>query len=49
MRWDPAPELQSLSALMGRFLEGWGEVPPVIDGAFVPAADLEETDDAFIR
>jgi HSP20 family protein len=48
MRWEQAPEMQSLSALMDRFLEGWGDMPQVVDGAFVPVADLEETDDAYI-
>jgi HSP20 family molecular chaperone IbpA len=47
-RWDPASDLQSLSSLMSRFLEGFGDAPPVLDGAFIPAADIEETDDAFI-
>ncbi len=47
-RWDPASDLQSLSTLMSRFLEGFGDAPPVLDGAFIPAADIEETDDAFI-
>ena len=47
-RWDPASDLQSLNTLMSRFLEGFGDVPPVLDGGFVPAADIEETDDAFI-
>jgi HSP20 family protein len=40
--------MQNLSALMDRFLEGWGDVPQVLDGGFVPVADLEETDDAYI-
>jgi HSP20 family protein len=48
MRWEQAPEMQSLSALMDRFLEGWSDMPQVIDGGFVPVADLEETDDAYI-
>jgi HSP20 family protein len=48
MRWEQAPEMQSLSALMDRFLEGWGDVPQVLEGGFVPVADLEETDDAYI-
>src|SRR3954469_508981 len=47
-RWDPASDLQSLSTLMSRFLEGFGDGAPVLDGAFIPAADIEETDDAFI-
>jgi HSP20 family protein len=47
-RWDPASDLQSLSTLMSRFLEGFGDAPPVLDGVFIPAADIEETDDAFI-
>jgi HSP20 family protein len=46
-RWDPASDLQSLSTLMSRFLEGFGDVPG-LDGAFVPAADIEETDDGFL-
>jgi HSP20 family protein len=33
---------------MNRFLEGFGDAPPLLDGAFIPAADIEETDDAFI-
>lgn len=48
IRWEPAPDLQNLSSMMNRFLEGWGDITPVIDGAFVPAADVEETDDAFM-
>jgi HSP20 family protein len=47
-RWSPASDLQSLSTLMSRFLEDFGDVPPLVDGAFIPAADIEETDDAFI-
>jgi HSP20 family protein len=47
-RWDPASDLQSLSTVMSRFLEGFGDVPPVLDGGSFPAADIEETDDAFI-
>jgi HSP20 family protein len=47
-RWDPVSEMQSLSAQMGQFLQGFGDVPSLIDDEFIPSADVEETDDAFI-
>jgi HSP20 family protein len=46
-RWDLTPDMQSLTTMMNRLLEGWGDVPPIED-AFIPAADVEETDDAFV-
>ncbi|MCU1457003.1 MAG: heat shock protein Hsp20 [Actinomycetia bacterium] len=48
MRWDPSPDLQSMNALMNRLFEGLGEEPAALEGAFIPAADVEETEDAFI-
>ena len=47
-RWVPGSELENLNALMNRFLEGWGEVAPLIEEGFVPAADVEETDEGFV-
>ena len=46
-RWDPTPDLQSLTTMMNRLLDGWGDIPPIED-VFIPPADVEETDDAFI-
>ena len=46
-RWDPTPDMQSLTTMMNRLLEGWGDMPPIED-VFIPAADVEETDDAFV-
>lgn len=47
-RWDPFAELESLHDQMGRLLNGsvadWSKTV----GAWTPAVDLEETDDAYV-
>ena len=47
-RWDPLATMERVSSELGRFFEGWDDLPTVFDGEFVPLADVEETDDAFI-
>jgi HSP20 family protein len=48
-RWDPLAEAQSLASQLGRLFEGWDDIALLVgDGAFIPQADLVETDDAYI-
>jgi HSP20 family protein len=46
MRWDPQSELQELRVQLGRLLGGPVDIP--LPSGFTPAADIEETDDAYI-
>ena len=46
-RWDPTPDMQNLTTMMNRLLDGWGDMP-LIEDAFIPSADVEETEDAFV-
>lgn len=48
VRWDPLTTMQRLSADLGRIFEGFEDGTPLLDGEFIPLADVEETDDAFI-
>jgi uncharacterized protein (DUF2267 family)/HSP20 family molecular chaperone IbpA len=45
-QWDPISTMQRLSSELGRFFED--DFPSILDGEFVPMADVEETDDAFL-
>jgi len=47
-RWDPLAAMERLSSELGRFFAEWDDLPSVFDGEFVPLADVEETDDAYI-
>jgi HSP20 family protein len=40
-------ELQRLESQLGRLLDGWGELASLGD-AFIPLADVEELDDAYL-
>ncbi len=44
--WDPFAEFERLGQQL-RALMGFGDIPG-IDGGFVPLADIEETDEAFL-
>ena len=46
MRWDPQSELQELRVQLGRLLGA--PVDIALPSGFTPAADIEETDDAYI-
>ena len=46
MRWDPQSELQELRVQLGRLLGA--PVDSALSAGFTPAADIEETDDAYI-
>ena len=46
MRWDPQSELQELRVQLGRLLGGPVDIQ--LPSEFTPAADIEETDDAYI-
>ena len=46
MRWDPQSELQELRVQLGRLLGA--PVDSALPTGFTPAADIEETDDAYI-
>ncbi|HEX2273593.1 MAG TPA: Hsp20/alpha crystallin family protein [Acidimicrobiales bacterium] len=45
--WDPFAEIDRLNQQLERYLEHWRELPS-LTGAFIPLADLEETDDAYL-
>jgi HSP20 family protein len=45
-RWDPFAEFEDLYDRMGRLLDG--RIPEAFTRQWVPAVDLEETDDAFL-
>jgi HSP20 family protein len=46
LRWDPQSELQELRVQLGRLLGA--PVDLALPSGFTPAADIEETDDAYI-
>jgi HSP20 family protein len=49
-RWDPMADVQSLASQLGQLFEGWDDLPSLMggDGAFLPQADVTETDDAYV-
>jgi HSP20 family protein len=47
-RWDPARELEELHTRMGQLVESALPGAGIADGVWVPAVDIEETDDAWI-
>jgi HSP20 family protein len=48
-RWDPFRELEQLHDQMGRFMEGFtGPLGTANGGVWIPLADVEETEDAWI-
>jgi HSP20 family protein len=46
LRWDPSSNLQSLTEDFDRWLESMAQISP--SDVFIPMADVEETDDAYI-
>jgi HSP20 family protein len=49
VRWDPMADVQNLASQLGRLFEGWDDLPSLVgDGAFLPQADVTETDDAYV-
>lgn len=47
-RWDPFAEVQRLGSELSRFFKGWDEGASLRGDGFVPLADVEETDDAYL-
>lgn len=50
-RRDPLAELDRLNRELSGFLDSWRSlpgVPSLLDGAFTPLADVEETHDAYV-
>lgn len=47
-RFDPFAELNRLQEQLGGYLERWGDLAGLVEGAFTPLADVEETDDAWV-
>jgi HSP20 family protein len=45
--WDPFEEFQRLTSQLSRFPDSWDATPAPLQG-FVPMADVEETDDAYL-
>jgi HSP20 family protein len=46
--WDPFEDAERLQTQLALLLEGSGAMPTLAGIAFIPPADLEETDDAYI-
>lgn len=47
-RWNPFDELDRFNRQLASFLDSFGQLPSLLDGAFTPLADVEETDDAYL-
>lgn len=47
-RWDPFNELDRLNRQLTSYLESFRSLPNLLDAAFTPLADVEETDDAYV-
>ena len=48
-RWEPFQELEQLHEQMGRLMESvWAPVVGGNGGSWIPLADIEETDDAWV-
>jgi HSP20 family protein len=49
-RRDPMADVQNLASQLGQLFEGWDDLPSLLggDGAFLPQADVTETDDAYV-
>jgi HSP20 family protein len=45
---DPLAQLERLHAQMGTVLDTWGPMPEIPTTGFVPRADVEERDDAYV-
>ena len=45
---SPVGELEHLRADLSRVLESFSRLPSILDDAFTPLADVEETDDAYL-
>jgi HSP20 family protein len=48
VQWDPLAEVQQLYTQLSRLFDGWGDVPSLLGDGFIPLADVEETDDAYV-
>lgn len=46
-RWDPFGELERLNRQLAGYLDSWPSPSGLLDRAFTPRADVEETDDAY--
>lgn len=48
-RWEPFQQLEQMREQMGRLMDDvWPPLAPGIGGTWMPLADIEETDDAWI-
>ncbi len=47
-RFEPFFELDRFNRHLGPYLEPWRHLPRLLEEAFTPLADVEETDDAYL-
>lgn len=47
-RWDPMADLDRLSTQLRSYVDRFGSLGPLFEGAFTPLGDVEETDDAYL-
>ena len=49
LRWEPFQELEQLNEQVGRLMDSvWSPIGAGNDGAWMPLADIEETEDAWV-
>ena len=46
--WEPFRELQRLTDQLSRSMDGWSDLPSLLNTDFTPMADVEETDDEYV-
>jgi HSP20 family protein len=47
-RWDPVTDVDRFRSQIDALLEGVADIPDPLADVFVPLADVEETDDAYV-
>lgn len=46
--WSPSSEFDRMFSPLSRFLDDWREMSSTFGSGFVPRADIEETDEAYL-
>jgi HSP20 family protein len=46
--WNPFDELDRLNRQLATYLDSFRQLPSLLNGAFTPTADVEETNDAYV-
>ena len=46
--WDPLAEARTVLSQLSRFPDSWSDLLAPVRDSFIPLADVEETDDAYV-